>query len=109
MSEGGRPLARGVPDWRYELNLDSFRAIGRKPGRSARLWSRNEKDFNRRFPEAVKGIAELPSDSVIDGEIVALDEVGKRSFNVLQRFGNASAIVVYALDLLMLRGRDVRR
>ena len=57
----------------------------------------------------MKGIAELPNDTVIDGEIVALDESGKPSFNLLQGFGGrASAIVLYAFDLLMLRGSDVR-
>jgi ATP-dependent DNA ligase len=35
-------------EWRYELKLDGFRAIGRKSGRSAQLWSRNQKDFTRR-------------------------------------------------------------
>jgi bifunctional non-homologous end joining protein LigD len=96
-------------EWRHELKLDGFRAIGRKSGRSAQLWSRNQKDFTRRFPSVVKGLAGLPSDTVIDGEIVALDETGRPSFNLLQGFGNAQAIVLYAFDLLMLRGKDVRR
>jgi len=57
----------------------------------------------------VKGIAELPSDTVIDGEVVALDKTGKPSFNLLQGFGGgASAIVLYAFDLLMLQGKDTR-
>ena len=56
----------------------------------------------------MKGIAELPNDTVIDGEIVALDERGKPSFNLLQGFGAAQAIVLYAFDLLMLQGKDVR-
>jgi bifunctional non-homologous end joining protein LigD len=45
-------------EWRYELKVDGFRAIGRKSGRSAQLWSRNQKDFTRRFPGVVKGVAE---------------------------------------------------
>ena len=99
------PEGRG---WRYELKLDGFRDIGRKSGMSAQLWSRNQKDFTRRFPDVAKAIVELPSDTVIDGEVVALDENGKPSFNLLQGFGNAQAIVLYAFDLLMLRGKDVR-
>jgi bifunctional non-homologous end joining protein LigD len=95
-------------EWHYELKLDGFRAIGRKSGRSAQLWSRNQKDFTRRFPDVVKAIAELPNDTVIDGEIVALDQHGKPSFNLLQGFGDAQAIVLYAFDLLMLHGKDVR-
>ncbi len=96
-------------EWCYELKLDGFRVIGRKPGRSAQLWSRNQKDFARRFPGVVKAIEELPSDTVIDGEVVALDESGKPSFNLLQSFGGEAAVIVlYAFDLLMLRGKDVR-
>jgi ATP-dependent DNA ligase len=95
-------------EWRYELKLDGFRAIGRKSGRSAQLWSRNQKDFTRRFAAVTKDIADMPNDTVIDGEIVALDEIGRSSFNLLQGFGNAQAIVLYAFDLLMLRGKDVR-
>jgi bifunctional non-homologous end joining protein LigD len=45
---------------------------------------------------------------VIDGEIVAVDDHGKPSFNLLQGFGDAQAIVLYAFDLLMLRGNDFR-
>jgi len=108
LCEGAERPAEGR-EWRYELKLDGFRAIGRKSGRSAQLWSRNQKDFTRRFPAVVKGIAELPTDTVIDGEIVALDEHGKPSFNLLQGFGGeASAIVLYAFDLLMWRGKDLR-
>jgi bifunctional non-homologous end joining protein LigD len=60
-------------EWRYELKLDGFRAIGRKSGRSAPLWSRNQKDFTRRYPAVLKGIGDLPGDTAIDGEILALD------------------------------------
>jgi hypothetical protein len=38
----------------------------------------------------------------------ALDEEGRPSFNLLQGFGSTQAIVFYALDLLMLRGKEVR-
>src|SRR5499425_3284257 len=95
-------------EWRYELKLDGFRAIGRKSGRSAHLWSRNQKDFVRRFPGVVKPLRELPDDTVIDGEIVALDEHGRPSFNLLQGFGTPAGTVMYAFDLLMLNGKDLR-
>jgi DNA ligase D-like protein (predicted ligase) len=95
--------------WHYELKLDGFRAIGRKSERTTQLWSRNHKDFARRFPGVASTILELPSDTVIDGEIVALDQDGNPSFNLLQGFGSEAAeIVLYTFDLLMLRGQDVR-
>jgi len=69
-------------EWRYELKLDGFRAIGRKAGRSAQLWSRNQKNFARRFPAVVKALANLPDDTIIDGEVVALDKHGRPSFDL---------------------------
>jgi ATP-dependent DNA ligase len=36
-------------EWRYEVKLDGFRAIGRKVDRSAQFWSGNQKNFARRF------------------------------------------------------------
>lgn len=96
-------------EWRYELKLDGFRAIGPKSGRSTQLWSRNQKDFTRRFPDVVKGIRELPNDTVIDGEIVALDIAGKPSFKPSARPGYWSSSNCHvAFDLLMWEGRDVR-
>jgi ATP-dependent DNA ligase len=35
--------------WHCEPKFDGFRAIGHKAGRSSQLWSRNHKDFCRRF------------------------------------------------------------
>jgi len=61
------------PEWHYELKLDGFRAIGRKSGRSAQLWSRNHKDSTGRFPAVTSALLELPGDNVIDGEaLIAL-------------------------------------
>ena len=96
-------------EWRYELKLDGYRAIGRKSERSTQLWSRNQKDFACRFPAIAKTIAALPLDTIIDGEIVALDENGRPSFDLLQGFGRrAPLMVLYAFDLLMLLGKDMR-
>jgi bifunctional non-homologous end joining protein LigD len=87
----------------------AFAALGRKSGRNGQLWSRNQKDFTRCFPQVVKAIAQLPNDTIIDGEIVALDEHG----NIIQsgaRVGQSRRdSVLYAFDLLMLDGRDLRR
>lgn len=94
--------------WRYELKLDGFRAIGHKLGRTARLWSRNHKDFSRRFRSVASALGELPDDTIVDGEIVALDQDGRPAFNLLRGFGEAAEIVLYTFDLLMWRGRDVR-
>jgi ATP-dependent DNA ligase len=53
-------------------------------------------------------LAALPDETVIDGEIVAFDESGRPSFNLLQNYGSSnSAIVYYVFDVLILSGRYV--
>jgi bifunctional non-homologous end joining protein LigD len=57
----------------------------------------------------VKALAGLPDDTIIDCEVVALYQDGRPSFDLLQRFGRGETLIVlYAFDLLMLCGRDVR-
>ena len=59
--------------WRYELKLDGFRAQAIKSGGRVHLRSRNDKDFNARYPAIVQALAALPDETVLDGEIVALE------------------------------------
>jgi len=95
------------PNISYEVKLDGYRAIGIKSDGKVRLRSRNDKDFNRRYPAVVNALAGLPDETVVDGEIVALDCNGHPSFNALQDGGAGASIVYYVFDVLMLAGRDV--
>jgi DNA ligase D-like protein (predicted ligase) len=98
------------PNWGYELKLDGYRAIAFKAGGKVQLRSRNNKDFNLRYPAVVKALAKLPDDTVIDGELVAFDENGRPSFNALQNYGASTTPVAYYLfDVMILGGRDVMR
>ena len=95
-------------DWLYELKLDGYRAFAIKSGGRIHLRSRNDNDFNGRYPSIVKALAAVPDETVIDGEIVATDESGKPSFNALQNYGSAGASLhFYIFDLLILEGRDL--
>jgi ATP-dependent DNA ligase len=50
----------------------------------------------------------LPDETVIDGEVIALDEDGRPSFSVLQNYGSSKAPVVYfVFDVMMLAGQDI--
>jgi ATP-dependent DNA ligase len=94
--------------WLIELKLDGFRTIAFKSGGRVHLRSRNNKDFNGRYIEVVKALAGMPDDTVIDGEIVALDSEGRPSFNTLQNYGSAKApVFYYVFDLMVLAGKDV--
>ena len=94
--------------WEYQLKLDGYRAIAFKTGGDIHLRSRNDNDFSVRYPGVVKGLADLPDETVIDGEVVAFDEDGRPSFNVLQNQGSAQAPVVYfVFDVMILAGQEV--
>lgn len=96
------------PNWAYELKLDGYRALAIKSGGRVQLRSRNNKSFNEHYPAIVKALQQLPEETVIDGEVVALDEAGRPSFNTLQNYGSAKApLLYYVFDVLMLGGRDV--
>jgi bifunctional non-homologous end joining protein LigD len=64
--------------WAYELKLDGYRAEAIKTGGRVHLRSRNDKDFNARYPAIVQALAAMPDETVIDGEIIALDDSGDR-------------------------------
>ena len=95
------------PDWEYELKLDGYRALGFKSEGHTRLCSRNGKDFSARFPNVTRALEALPDETLIDGEVVAVDESGRPSFSSLQNFDRAP--VFYAFDLPSLAGEDLKR
>ena len=94
--------------WSYQLKLDGYRAIAFKSGGRLHLRSRNDNDFTRRYPAVLRGLATMPDETVIDGEVVALDADGRPSFQALHH-QSADAIAYYAFDLLHLDGRDLLR
>jgi DNA ligase D-like protein (predicted ligase) len=94
--------------WEYQLKLDGYRAIAFKTGNTLHLRSRNDNDFRSRYPAVLRGLAKLPDETVVDGEIVALDGEGRPSFNALQNsLGSETPVVYYVFDVIVLSGRDV--
>ena len=96
-------------DWLYELKFDGYRAIAFKAGKEVRLVSRNRTNFD--YPQLIDALKLLTANNVIaDGEITALDDKGKSSFQLLQSYGigKKPPLVYYAFDLLFLEGTDLR-
>ncbi len=97
------------PNWLYEIKLDGYRAVAARSDGCIHLWSRNGKDFGSRYPTIKNALANLSEDTVVDGEIVALDNSGKPSFNALQNYGASKPPLAYYLfDVPVLGGRDLR-
>ena len=94
--------------WEYQLKFDGYRAIAFKSAGKVHLRSRNDNDFSIRYPAVVRGLAGLPNETVIDGELVALDEDGRPSFNALQNYGPHIPVIYYVFDVMILAGRDVK-
>ena len=97
--------------WIFELKFDGIRALALKIGDKVKLISRNENDLTKKFEEVADAIAVLPCEQcVIDGEVVALDEAGRSSFQLLQARemeGGETPLYYYVFDLLQLEGKNL--
>jgi ATP-dependent DNA ligase len=102
-----------VPDgseWVYEIKLDGYRALGIKSDGGVSLQSRRNNSFNRHYPLIVEALGDFPEDTVVDGEVVALDESGFPNFSLLQNYRSEAARIHFSLfDLLVYQGRDIAR
>ena len=98
-------------DWLYELKFDGIRAMATKNDRKVSLVSRNGNKLDGRFPEIVEAVKNLPvREYVIDGEVVALDEDGRSSFQLLQGLemeGRKAPLRFYVFELLQLDGKSL--
>jgi bifunctional non-homologous end joining protein LigD len=108
--------ARRIPNgdqWAHEPKLDGMRCGVVVVDGRVRVWSRRLRDWTAAIPELAV-LRSLPSDTVIDGELVAL--VGDRpDFEVLMSALNApkaprpdGLLTYFAFDLLTLNGRNLR-
>ncbi len=114
------PESLGEPmDFQIEWKWDGIRAqLIRRDGQSW-LWSRGEDRMDGRFPEIEQAARDLPSGTVIDGELVAWRDDQVLPFARLQRrIGRRRPgprtirdipVVLIAYDLLEYLGEDIRR
>jgi bifunctional non-homologous end joining protein LigD len=103
-------------DWGFEVKWDGIRAVLYSGKRDMTLENRNLRDITFKYPELhpLKGL-----DAIVDGEIVALDDNGRPSFERLQgrmhlstepavraRMNEIPARFM-AFDLIWHKGRDL--
>jgi bifunctional non-homologous end joining protein LigD len=102
----GRSLPFSNPDFLYEIKYDGFRSMVHIENGRCRLVSRNGNEFET-FSVLNNAIAtEIKTSSVIDGEIVCLDESGKPQFRDLLFHRGEPRFM--AFDILSCNGEDLR-
>jgi bifunctional non-homologous end joining protein LigD len=96
-------------EWLYEIKWDGYRALAALNHGTVQLYSRNDKSFNQKFHSIVEALEKMDVNAVVDGEVVAIDEDGKPSFQLLQNYLEEELnLVYYIFDLLWLNGEDLR-
>jgi bifunctional non-homologous end joining protein LigD len=87
------------------VKFDAYRCLASRDATEVTLWSRRGNDLTARFSNIATACEQLPPRTLLDGEIVAIDENGRISFNLLQHHrSQAQALLFYAFDVLIHRG-----
>jgi ATP-dependent DNA ligase len=95
------------PGWLYEIKLDGYRMIAVRNDKPE-LYSRLKNSNTRKFPEIATALISLPHGTVIDGELVAIDNDDRPAFNLLQNYRSSEAHLVYfAFDILAHKGKSL--
>jgi bifunctional non-homologous end joining protein LigD len=112
------PLATAtstVPEgdqWLHELKFDGYRILSHVNGGEVQLISRTGKDWTERFRPIAGAVQELGlSDTILDGEVVVLNEHGISDFQALQnrlQEGRPEDLVYYVFDAPFAQGYDLR-
>ncbi|HEY5798554.1 MAG TPA: DNA ligase D [Bosea sp. (in: a-proteobacteria)] len=103
-----RPASGG--DWVHEIKFDGYRIQMRIENGVVTLKTRKGLDWTTRFDAMAKAAAGLP-DTIIDGEIVALDDHGSPDFAALQAAlseDKTDDLVFFGFDMLFDGSADLR-
>jgi bifunctional non-homologous end joining protein LigD len=99
-----------APDWIFEIKLDGHWAItvfdsAGKP----HLWPRNGLPLEAKFPAIAEAVSKLKLQTILDGEVVAVDENGIPRFQLLQRFQKqpTAPTLYYVFDVLWYDREDL--
>lgn len=108
--------------WLFEVKYDGVRVLAIRQGENTQLYARSAAEITNRYPEVVLALNSLPLDRfVLDGEIVAPDDRGRPSFELLQRrmhvddlrqvarLSVAVPVCFYVFDLLGFDRFDTRK
>jgi bifunctional non-homologous end joining protein LigD len=115
--------ADALPDdderWAYEMTWSGVRAVVHVEGGRPTAWSTDDVDITATYPE-LRAMAESmgATQAVLDGELVALDDAGRPSPDLLRarsqvtgasrvrRLSASAPVTYYVFDVLHLDGRS---
>ena len=86
MAKLGSAIPKPDTPWGFEFKWDGIRALAYVEGGRVRLVSRSGEDITPRYPEVhAMGRAIGSREVILDGEVVALDDKGRPSFEQIQQ------------------------
>jgi len=98
-------------DWLHEIKYDGYRLMCHI-NKSIKLMTRGQKDWTDKFQPLIQDIKLLNiQNTILDGEIVALDKNKLSNFQQLQNNlhdRNTQHLVYYVFDILYYNGYDLR-
>ena len=98
-------------EWIFEIKYDGFRILSFKENGKVKCLTRNGINYSDKLNEIVASLLKIEAQSfVVDGEVVAFDELGKSDFGLLReklRLGESDIFYVI-FDLLALDGENLR-
>lgn len=99
------------PDWIYEIKWDGYRAVAEVDKGKVKLYSRNGLSFEQDYPGIFDELGKIKKKVVLDGEIVALDDKGKPSFQLIQQYLQNRDVPVcyYVFDCLSVNGKSIEK
>ncbi len=80
-------------DWIFEIKWDGYRAVADLSKKQPLFYSRNGISFLSKFNSITEDFSQQKHHMILDGEIVAYDENGKPSFQLLQQIGDNPDLV----------------
>lgn len=97
------------PDWIHEVKYDGYRGRVVRDGKDVKVFSRSGLDWTWRYPFIVESALKMRQKRfVIDGEICVLDVRGISDFNALHSNRHNEEAQLYAFDIVVLDGDDLR-
>ena len=99
--------------WLHELKFDGYRILCRIAKGKPQLLSRRGNDWTANFPTVARAMHKLAlRDTIVDGEVVVLNDDGTSDFQALQnllKHGRDDDVVYFIFDLPFFAGYNLTR